>query len=121
MPSALFVVTPHRLEIADAVGAVRGDACGVVFTCDNAYRHHVFQILLRVIRIQFERHERFKIRAHVFCGIQYLCLVFGNRLCARHGGNRVRHDDGAPELGYKVAYVAGHQVALAEVGMEIVG
>ena len=110
----------NGFEIADAVRAVRRDAGRVVFTGDDSDCHHVLQVLFRVVRVQLERHERFKVRAHGCGGFENLLLVIRNRLGACHGGDGIGHDDGAAELSYEIADIAGHEFALAQVGMKIV-
>ena len=111
----------NPLEVADAVGAVGGDAGGVVLARDHAHGHHAFQVLLGVVRVQLEGHERHKVGAHR-CGRDHdLLFVFVNRRRARHGGHGVRHNDGSAKLAYKVSHIAGHEIALAQVGMKIIG
>ena len=120
----LFHQGHHRenpFEVADAVGTVGRDACGVILSGHHAYGHHVFQVLLRVVRVQLEGHEGFKVRAHILCRCKNFLLVFGDGLGAGHGGNGVWHDDGAAKLCGQIPHIAGHQVALPKVRVKIVG
>ena len=110
----------HGFKVADTVCTVRRDACGVVLTGNDTYGHHVLQVLFRVVRVQLECHERNKVRAHGGGCIKNLLLVFCNRGCTCHGGDGVRHNDGAAELGHEIAYIAVHKFALAQVGVKIV-